>query len=172
MQTSISSALGGTRVERLASRPSALSMCVLSPNLVSPRPSGSELTKSMSSSNQVESCHSAPHRSELLIDQRELQLVCDLEFGPTKAIQLLGSDRTRALVEFKFVADAVKAMLASLPQSEMGNGGVVFGPGRRFVFEPKKRTVFALYRETASDTAGYPAPAVGPSEDGRYDCGM
>ena len=98
--------------------------------------------------------------------------MCDLEFGPTKSIQLVASDRTRALVEFVFIAHAVKAMLASLPKSEMGEGGVVFGQGRRFVFEPKKRTVLALYRD-ARKTTGHSASAVGPSEVGaRYDCGM
>lgn len=86
-----------------------------------------------------------------------MQLVCDLEFGPTVSIELVAPHLNRAFVKFKYVAHAVRAMLVSLPTSEKGAGGVRFDGGKRFVFEPRKRTVLSLYRE------------VGESEEGATD---
>ena len=104
---------------------------------------------------QVENLRANPARVELAIDERELRLVCDLEFGPTKSIRLIGPQRKYAFVKFGYVADALKAMMRSLPTSEKGDGGVLFGDGKRFVFEPRKCDLLALYRD--SDEVQRPA---------------
>lgn len=91
------------------------------------------------------------HLQNSVIDADDLRTVASIRFGPVRAIRLMEPHHRSAFVDFETSGSAMRAMLASMPVRDGGDGGVLFGDQRSYSFEPRKANILELYRPTEED---------------------
>lgn len=99
----------------------------------------------------VEPCLQVSSAIPCDIDKADLRTVAEIRFGRVREVFLIEPHRASAFIDFEVPGSALKAILASLSVRDGGDGGVLFGDNRRYLFEPRKVTILELYQPTDED---------------------